>query len=266
MKKLWSNNYHHSNNDPKVDGSCKKEDWQTSNNPKRINPAHCQRPSSVKNVVVDVTCGGIPQQWMKARWRRRTRWGRGQQCGRQRHKWWNPKMESLNVTNSVHAIQGLNGKYPPGSKKMGTGPTMMSFVERTAVKSAPKKPCSMPDQKVSGTIRSCFLRPSCLRILFSLFVLGAAKDCCVIRYLIVAERSLRPDICSLPSFNQILRECKVQISFDRIPDYCLLREDLKMKQEEQQLRGSIPSRYSPENFLFLVLLYLYNDLFVNARM
>ena len=26
--------------------------------------AHCQRPSNVKN---DVTCGGIPQQWMKAR-------------------------------------------------------------------------------------------------------------------------------------------------------------------------------------------------------
>ena len=143
----------------------------------------------------------------------------------------------------------------------------MSFVERTAVKSAPKKPCSMPDQKVSGTIRSCFLRLSCLRILFSLFVLGTAKDCCVTRYLIVAERSLRPDICcSLPSFNQILRDCKVQVSFDRIPDYCLLREDLKMQQEEQQLRGSIPSRCLPENFLFFVLLYFYKDLFVNAMM
>ena len=105
MKKLWSNNYHHSNNDPKVDGSCKKEDWQTSNNPKRINPAHCQRPSNVKN---DVTCGGIPQQWMKARWRRRTRSGRGPQCGRQRHKWWNPKMESINVTNNIHDIYCLH--------------------------------------------------------------------------------------------------------------------------------------------------------------
>ena len=126
---------------------------------------------------------------------------------------------------------------------------MMSFVERTAVKSAPKKPCSMPDQKVSGTIRSCFLRPSCLRILFSLLVLGTAKDCCVTRYLIVAERSLRPDICSLPSFNQILREFKVQVSFDRRPDNCLLREDLKMQQGEQQLRGSIPGRCLPEIFL-----------------
>ena len=112
------------------------------------------------------------------------------------------------------SVQGVNSKYPLSSK---------SFVERTAVKSAPKKPCSMPDQKVSGTIRSCFLRPSCLRILFSLFVLGTAKDCCVIRYLIVAERSLRPDICSLPSFDQMIRDCKVQISLDRVPDYCLLR-------------------------------------------
>ena len=100
-QQLWSNNYHHSNNDPKVDGSCKKEDWQTSNNPKMI---HCQRPPNVKNVVVVVTCGGIRQQWMKARWRRRTRWERGPQCGRQRHKWWNPKMESIKVTNSIHAF------------------------------------------------------------------------------------------------------------------------------------------------------------------
>ena len=137
---------------------------------------------------------------------------------------------------------------------------MMSFVERTAVKSAPKKPCSMPDQKVSGTIRSCFLRPSCLRILFSLLVLGTAKDCCVIRYLIVAERSLRPDIWSLPSFNQRIREWKVQISFDRIPDYCLLREDLKMQQEEQQLRASIPGRYSPENFRLFCSFVFHKDL------
>ena len=34
---------------------------------KTINSVHCQRPPNVKNVVVDVTCGGIPQQWMKAR-------------------------------------------------------------------------------------------------------------------------------------------------------------------------------------------------------
>ena len=50
-QQLWSNNYHHSNNDPKVDGSCKKEDWQTSNNPKKINPVPRQRLSNVKKCV-----------------------------------------------------------------------------------------------------------------------------------------------------------------------------------------------------------------------
>ena len=54
----------------------------------------------------------------------------------------------------------------------------------------------------------------------------------------------------------MLRKWKVQISFYRVPDYCLLREDLKMQQGEQQLRASIPGRCLPENFRLFCSFYI----------
>ena len=57
----------------------------------------------------------------------------------------------------------------------------------TAVKSAPKNPCSRPDQNVIGTINSCFALPNCLPIIISCEILSMMMmltqikeegDCC----------------------------------------------------------------------------------------